>query len=954
MASPRDELVHSLTARVMLFAASYDRDAVLAPEALEEARALMACVPDPVRDPGAVRAVADLYRFRSLARPDGSGERDGAVADALERLLPAGAADGSGGGPGDRIDGGRIDASHRRAAVLLDAAVHSGDPGVWDRAVDAAREAVGATPPRLPPLRASALLVLGQALRLRFARTGALEDLHEAVEVLRAAGAAAGEAHPHRVSLLATLALVLRERHERTGSLPDLEEALRLSREVVARRPAGDVNRGGDLANLGIALRLRHERTGDPADLDEAVRAHREAIAVTPPAHPGYGMFHTGLGNALRARFEAGGDPADLDGRLAAHERALAAAGPGGAHRPALLVNLASALQTRHDLTGRPADAERAEALLREAARGTAPGGAYAAGVHHELALVLWSRLRRTGEPHVLAEALESSRTAARHPAAPPHRRLASAVAWGRLAADAGDVEQASQAYELAVGLLPALAPRQLAGEDAEHVLSRFPGPACDAAACAVAAGRPERAVELLELGRGVLLGRVVEGRDGLDPLRERDPELAGRLEELRSALGAGTAPASGPAGAEAAPLTAADRRHVLAAEWDRLLARARALPGLEHFLRPPPVRELTAQAAEGPVVVVNAGRLRCDALVLTPGGVEVVPLPALTLEDAVREAGALLTALARLSADEGGGLAELPAHEDAVSRCLAWLWDGVAGPVLDALGFREPPAPGARWPRVWWVPTGPLAFLPLHAAGHHRDRGAGRAVLDRVVSSYAPTVRALARARAGRPAARRPVRPLVVALPRTPGARPLPGAAQEAAALAGLLPGARLLTGPEATCGRVVAELPRHTWLHFAGHGEADPVSPSRSALLVHDHADHPLTVARLAGLELHHAELAYLSACTTARTGPALADEALHLAGGLQLAGFRHVVATLWWVDDTVAARIARRTYRELGAPDPDADRAARAVHTAVRAARERYPATPSLWAGHVHVGA
>lgn len=854
----------------MLFAASYDRDAVLAPEALEEARALMACVPDPVRDPDAVRAVADLYRFRSLARPDGSGERDGVVADALERLLPAGAADGPGGGPGgDRIDGDRIDASQRRAAVLLDAAVHSGDPGVWDRAVDAAREAVGATPPRLPPLRASALLVLGQALRLRFTRTGALEDLHE------------------------------------------------------------------------------------------AVRAHREAIAVTPPAHPGYGMFHTGLGNALRARFEAGGDPADLDGRLAAHERALAAAGPGGAHRPALLVNLASALQTRHDLTGRAADAERAEALLREAARGTAAGDAYEAGVHHELALVLWSRLRRTGEPHVRAEALESSRTAARHPAAPPHRRLSSAVVWGRLAADAGDVEQASQAYELAVGLLPALAPRQLAGEDAEHVLSRFPGPACDAAACAVAAGRPERAVELLELGRGVLLGRVVEGRDGLDPLRERDPELAGRLEELRSALGAGSAGpeaagAAEAAGAEAAPLTAADRRHVLAAEWDRLLARARALPGLEHFLRPPPVRELTAQAAEGPVVVVNAGRLRCDALVLTPGGVEVVPLPALTLEDAVREAGALLTALARLSADEGGDLAELPAHEDAVSRCLAWLWDGVAGPVLDALGFREPPAPGARWPRVWWVPTGPLAFLPLHAAGYHRDRGAGRAVLDRVVSSYAPTVCALARARAGRPAARRPVRPLVVALPRTPGARPLPGAAQEAAALAGLLPGARLLTGSEATCERVVAELPRHTWLHFAGHGEADPVSPSRSALLVHDHADHPLTVARLAGLELHHAELAYLSACTTARTGPALADEALHLAGGLQLAGFRHVVATLWWVDDTVAARIARRTYRELGAPDPDADRAARAVHTAVRAARERYPTTPSLWAGHVHVGA
>jgi len=955
VASSRDELVRSLTARVLLFTGSFDREAVLAPGALEEARALMARVPDPVRDPDAVRAVAELYRARSLALED-LGGRDGAIADALERVLPAREPSRE----PQESSGAGLDAAHRRAAVLLDAALTGSDPGLPDRAVEAAREAVEATPHRLLALRVPALTLLGQALRLRHGRGGALEDLHRAVEALRAAQAAAGESHPHRLGVLATLALVLRERHERTGSLPDLDEAVRLSREVVARRPADDVNRSGDLANLGIALRLRHERTGDPADLDGAVRAHRAAVATAPPGHPGHAMFHTGLGNVLRRRFETGGDPADLDDCVAAHERAAAAADRIGALRPGMLVNLASALQTRYEARGRTADAERAEELLRRAAGDAGAEDVHQAGVAYQLAIALWDRWRRTGGSAVRAEALEWSRRAARHPAAPPRQRLWAAAAWGRRAMEAGDVRQASQAYELAVGLLPALAPRQVAGEDAEHVLARFPGLACDAAACAVAAGRPGRAVELLELGRGVLLGRLIEGRDDLAALRERDPELAARLGELRAALDTGdtgrpeeAAEATGAAGAGAGAvgMTAADRRHVLAAEWERLLARARALPGLEHLLRPPPVRELLAQAHPGPVVVVNVSRHRCDALVLTPGGVRVVPLPALTLGRAVAGAAGLHTALELISGDEDD-LTAPARYEDAVAECLEWLWDDVAGPVLDALGLREPPAPGAPWPRVWWVPTGPLAFLPLHAAGHHRGGAGGRAVLDRVVSSYAPTVRALARARRG--PARRPARPLVVALPRTPGAADLPGAAEEAALLARLLPGARVLTGPGATCERVVAELPRHTWLHFAGHGAADPVSPSRSALLVHDHAEHPLTVARLAQLELRDAELACLSACTTARTGFALADEALHLAGGLQLAGFRHVVGALWWVEDTVAARIVRQVYDGLGAAaEPDADRAAAAVHAAVRAARERYPATPSLWAGHVHVG-
>jgi hypothetical protein len=79
------------------------------------------------------------------------------------------------------------------------------------------------------------------------------------------------------------------------------------------------------------------------------------------------------------------------------------------------------------------------------------------------------------------------------------------------------------------------------------------------------------------------------------------------------------------------------------------------------------------------------------------------------------------------------------------VTSVLGWLWDQIAGPILDHFDRTnpaEPDDPDDRQ-RLWWVPTGPLALLPLHAAGHHGDR-AGRSVLVRVVSSYTPTIRSL------------------------------------------------------------------------------------------------------------------------------------------------------------------------------------------------------------------
>jgi CHAT domain-containing protein len=90
-------------------------------------------------------------------------------------------------------------------------------------------------------------------------------------------------------------------------------------------------------------------------------------------------------------------------------------------------------------------------------------------------------------------------------------------------------------------------------------------------------------------------------------------------------------------------------------------------------------------------------------------------------------------------------------------------------------------------------------------------------------------------------------------------------------------------------------------------------------------------------------------LSACTTAFGGVELLDESVHIASALQLAGFTHVIGTLWPIADSVAPEVAEGFYREVrnsGVP-------ALALHNTVRQLRNRYPDSPSIWASHLHFG-
>jgi CHAT domain-containing protein len=153
-----------------------------------------------------------------------------------------------------------------------------------------------------------------------------------------------------------------------------------------------------------------------------------------------------------------------------------------------------------------------------------------------------------------------------------------------------------------------------------------------------------------------------------------------------------------------------------------------------------------------------------------------------------------------------------------------------------------------------------------------------------------------------------------------------------------------------------VLAALPEHPVAHFACHGRVNPDEPGNSQLFLDDHAKAPLVVADIGALRLTGA-LAFLSACETAVTNANLANEAVHMTGAFQLAGYQHVVGTLWPVADQASARLVRDFYATLSAPGNrgviDVNRAAVALHHSTCRLRDRYPSWPTLWAAHIHTG-
>lgn len=844
------------------------------------------------------------------------------------------------------------------ANVMLTRHEITGDVAAAREAAQRAEQAAGS--PSVGAGRGSALNTLANARLLLHRATADDDTLREAADAAQHALEATPPGDPNRAGHANTLASVLLTRYGRTGRTADLREAVRASRMAADAVPPGHVLRAVVLHTLVGTLLELHGRRGEKKILDEAVETAREALDLASDALllPG---LHNALSMAMMMRYLSTGDAEALGEARAEASRACDAAGDTHPQRFVFLSNLAKALRAEYEKEPTPDLLDELVETGRLVAAGTTGTALYRADHLIELVLALLHEHQHRGDPDVLSEARDHAAEAAARPYVLPWQQVAAHRLLGRVELALGDRGAALDAYRIAVESLPRVAPQRLERMDRELGLGKTAGLGPEAASAALAAGAPEAAVELLEQARGVLIEERLGARSETARLAERHPALAGEFERIRvlldlpeerlrlaesATLGEGL-PAGAPAGLREAER--ADRRRVwLEEQWDGVLARIRALEGFEDFQGRPSITKLRREAAAGPVVLVNASVHGCDALILTDDPerpVRAVPLPDVT---------------ERTVAEQVTGLHSAREARQDIGDVLRWVWGHVTEPVLSALGHTGP-RPLDRRPRLWWVATGPFAFLPLHAAGHHSreevQRCSGRTVMDRVISSYTPTVRALGHAR--RAASAAPDGPrgvLIVAMPETPGESPLVGVDKEVGEITGVVPDAEILSGRQATREAVLSALPRHQIAHFACHGVSEPGDPSTSRLLLDDHLAAPLDVAVVSRLDLRHAELAYLSACSTTETTGRFGDESVHITAAFLLAGFAGIVGTLWPVQDAAARRIAAAFYRQAFAQEATSgpvDRAAYALQYAVDRLRAKRPGLPALWSAHIHVG-
>lgn len=829
-------------------------------------------------------------------------------------------------------------------------------PASDDESIDVFREAARISPAN-DPATSELLINLGAALLRRFERGGSSEDLDEGIKHLGAGAGALADGEPRRAALC-HLANGLRLRFQQNGDLTDLNSAISELIGVLGVLDSGNPLLGTAVWQLSAATIEHVDATGEASQLRRVLRPIAPAVRAMSPDDQSRAIALTGYATLLRRHFLHGAEAKVLDTAVTAGEAAVEAA--TAEQRDAVLNSLISTLIGRFEHYGDSADLDRAAELTREAAKGDAAAQHAAwtqlgivsahrfrtsskmrdieaaielfdqaliampqnaptrAGVAIHLGRALQTLYQRSSRRRYYRWARKVLMEAAEQPNAPADQRLRAASLAGRICAQAHRWSEALESFELAVDLLPLVTrgKRVVASPTAQQ---RWATIAADAAACALESGEPERAVELLEHGQTAILADFLPTGGELGELHRTHPDLADEVVRVRRLL---DRPVDEPV------LTGSDDRMRLAHTWEALVAEIRAVQP-RHLLRTP-FAELATAAQDGCAVLVNLSRYRSDALVIIAGRVLTVPLPNAKPETAAERAAELLAA------------AQEDDHQ-TLSDALDWTWDRIARPVMDRMGYLREPEPGTRWPRVWWSALGAMAFLPVHAA----TARTGESTLDRVVSSYTPTLGCLLRA------GKRPVpaggTALVAAGSSLQVGRELPPQNQ---VLAQYWPSAEILSVEGTSAAEMLQMLPQHPWLHVCEPSSQFPAQPAAGLLLDRESPQRPLGLVELGQVPLDEAEFGYLGQCATAADPPCGA--AVSLPGALGFAGFTHVIGTLWEIDEDSAVQVHADVYAAVfGGEEYDTDRSAYALHNAARNLRARYPEEHCRWSAHVHIG-
>ena len=852
-------------------------------------------------------------------------------------------------------------------------------------------------------------------LRNRAETEGDREPIEQSLQYLEQALDIIPEGHHDKAECLISLATAFSLRSQHTWQVADADKALRYGQQAINGTTDGR-NPRQLLVRLGSVLQTRYKITHQIADLQNGIRYLQAALETPGIDRRQYVEILNNLGNLYQDLFERTARRTDFDLAFEHGEIAMRISTDDDHKRATLLWNHALSCYSRSNMSYRVADIDLAvqygQQALASVSRSTANHAAYLSG----LGMIFKRRYhmtRQLSDLDVAIRYLEAVKYAGFSDQSPLGHHINRARNYGEkylLTRNREDVQNSFRAFYEGFESDPSPFQRLLCGynfcvianlmpsqgldlkvkvveqmleisslvlqptgsrNDTQAILKRLFGMASFSASVLLAANKsPPEILQKLEDNRGMAIGSVIDVRSDAIELKEKHPALWVRFTQCQNSLGAMNSNAlqidMGKAYA-----TNVERLEKLHKNWSDVKQDIRKNAGFSRFLLSPTEIELREMVRDGPIVSLNTSHINSGAFLVTTGGIQSLSLPTLKLEEAQN--------WVRIFASHGNSPrrdAELCDEEEEeeeeeeeqlgsqrttskIQDGLLYLWTAAVKPVLQQLNLINPVNTPGRLPQLWWVGGGIMGLLPLHAAGDHSS-GSTENAISHVISSYAPTLKSLQfiQKKPGISISQTKQVLLLAAMPTTPGGyKPLQVQEEVRAIQDSVSKWASCTTLSRPSKADLLGSLNTCTIAHFACHGTADRVEPAKSGLLLGKEIVEKHTIEDLDIISCQNAQIVYLSACSTAEVGVMnLADESVHLASSFQLTGFRHVIGTLWGVDDNAAVEVAKRFYENLpisgehGYISP-----ARALHDAVVSFRntgENWKDC-SKWASFIHLG-
>ncbi|KAF8738241.1 TPR-like protein, partial [Rhizoctonia solani] len=877
-----------------------------------------------------------------------------------------------------------------------------------EKSIEHLLEALEHTPQNSPD-SSKWLSSLGDAFRQKFELLGELIDIDRAINYHHQSISETAQGNVDQAGRLDHLGNAYMSRFEKLRVLADLDNAISQHRAALLIYGGENKKAQAALHNLGGALCRRFDYVGQLDDIHESIAVIRQAISIS--AKSSYStVLHNSLGISLLSKYRRTNRLEDINESIYCLEYAISLTMDGHSDMPNWLQNISFALKLRDSHTPNPHDIAKAIIYQTQAVDLTPEHH-----VNRPALLTVLGDLLALGHSGAKRDdAISAYRKAALSVGSPQHR-FEAAYRWGQmlLLQEESPLEAYKIAFAIIpqvvwigttidqrykeVAPISRLATQAVASAIAEKdyklALEWFEE------------GRSIVWGQVLQLRTS--LDQLREVDQALAEEMQKVGQALNRIASLKSSH-------SNPNTQPNVPEHIAQSHHRLAEDWDRLLGRIRQLDGFSDFLRPKKANSLLRAARNGHVIIINVHDTACNALIIRGdrAALDCVPLPELCYQKALDAQNRLMQLLratgvrqrsegSRISSKTRGISQKLKdlrraflrvtpnvssevcdhpegaprprtsskyarawtnrterrplvkdslSQEDELENILQFLWVHIVHPILTYLDYLNPKLEDGL-PHVTWCVSGPIAFLPLHAAGDYKSSYSYSRTFNCVVSSYSPTISGLL---TSSPSIQDFSGILMISQVSTPGFSTLPGTEKELSLISQHFSSLRVtkLSEMAATPDAVLEAIGSHSWVHFACHASQIAQDPASSALYLHSGT---LDLNKISKNSLGRKAFAFLSACQTATGDYNLPEEAVHLAAGMIMAGYPTVIATMWSIEDGDAPLVADHTYAHmLKDGEPDSTKASYALHQALSALREKAGERNFIsWVPYIHIG-